>query len=141
MTACHFRASQCYTLCSRAVCTAEFPSAPNLTAAAAAQSLEWAPVTLQSLSISSVGISQDDSTATALLNLTLSAELGVSGSIADVAVAGSTSHRRSLLATDGSELLSVCAGSSCMQLCVLTCGSTHICRVVMTAVFIFDKEV
>ncbi|KAL9589638.1 MAG: hypothetical protein Q9203_001561 [Teloschistes exilis] len=81
---------------------AEFPSPPNLTAAAAAQSLEWAPVTLRSLSISSVGISQDDSSATALLNLTLSAELGVSGSIADVAVAGSASHRRSLLTTDGS---------------------------------------
>ena len=84
------------------VCVVDFPSAPNLTAAAAAQHLVWAPVTVQSLSVKSYTVTQNASSATALLNMTVTAELGVSGGIKDVATAGSSSRRRSLLSSSPS---------------------------------------
>ena len=92
----------CDTSCSvdtSFLCAADFLSAPNLTAAAAAQNLEWAPVSVKSLAVDSYSLTQSASSATALLNLTVSAELGVSGSLSDVATAGSSSGRRSLLSS------------------------------------------
>lgn len=81
---------------------AEFPSAPNLTAAAAAQNLPWAPVSVQSLSVLNHSLSHNAATQSAVLTLNMSAQLGVSGSIADV-VSGYTSSRRRLLAANASE--------------------------------------
>ena len=83
---------------------AEFSSAPNLTAAAAAQNLDWAPVSVQSVSVVSYSLTQNASSATALLTLTVGAVLGVSGSIADVAAADGSSRRRSLLSTSTGKL-------------------------------------
>lgn len=91
------------------VCAADFPSAPNLTAAAAAQNLEWAPVTVQDLSLESYSLSQDASSSTILLSMTATAKLGVAGSITDVATPGSSSGRRSLLSSGTSGYQHVCA--------------------------------
>ena len=88
-------------------CATDFPSAPNLTAAAAAQSLDWAPVSVQSLSILNHTLTQNSSSGSALLSLTVSAELGVSGSISDVVTAISSSRRRKLLASSTSEWFNV----------------------------------
>ena len=87
---------------------AGFPSAPNLTAAAAAQGLDWAPVSVQSLAVVSYGLTQSAGSATALLNLTVNADLGVSGSLSDVATAGSSSRKRSLLSVTSSKQLWYC---------------------------------
>lgn len=83
---------------------AEFVSAPNLTAAAAAQNLTWAPVSLASASVDNYTLAMTASDS-ALLTLTLSAELGVSGDITDVAPAASASGRRRLLQSSSSESL------------------------------------
>ena len=85
------------------ICPAEFPSAPNLTAAAAAQHLDWAPVTVQSLSVVSYSLTQNASDNTALLNMSVTAELGVSGSMSDVVANASSSGRRRLLSASSSE--------------------------------------
>ena len=90
---------------------AEFASAPNLTAAAAAQNLAWAPISLQSLSLLSYSLVYNASSASALLMLSLSAELGVSGSLTDVISGYSTARRRSLLATNTSEHSTFSSGS------------------------------
>ena len=84
---------------SSQLCTADFSSAPNLTAAAAAQSLDWEPVSVQSLSVISYSLTQNSSSASALLNLTVSAKLGVSGSITDLTTSIGGSRRRILLST------------------------------------------
>ena len=75
--------------------SAEFVSAPNLTAAAAAQNLTWAPVSLASLTVNSYTLAMATSDS-ALLTLSLSAVLGVSGDISDVAPSAATSRRRLL---------------------------------------------
>jgi len=77
---------------------AEFTSAPNLTAAAAAQNLTWAPVSVSAVSVDSYDLAMNTSDS-ALLTLSLSANLGVSGDISDVAPAAGTSRRRHLLQT------------------------------------------
>lgn len=84
---------------------AEFVSAPNLTAAAAAQNLTWAPVSLPTVSVDNYTLVMTTSDS-ALLTLTLSAELGVSGDITDVAPAAS--GRRLLLQSSSSKCLSCC---------------------------------
>lgn len=103
------------------VCATDFPSAPNLTAAAAAQSLDWAPVSVQSLSVIYHTLTQNSSSGTALLSLTLSAELGVSGSITDVVTAISSSRRRKLLASSTSEY------PNALQQQLLLSGSAQCC--------------
>lgn len=60
-------------------------------------------MSLQSVSVLSYSLTLIPSSATALLNLTVSAELGVSGSISDVAPTASSSRRRSLLSTTTSK--------------------------------------
>ncbi len=82
---------------------AEFSSAPNLTAAAAAQNLTWAPVALSSVTVDSYTLAMNTSDS-ALLTLSLSADLGVSGDITDVAPDATTSRRRRLLQTSSSGL-------------------------------------
>ena len=82
---------------------ADFASAPNLTAAAAAQNLAWAPVSVQSPSLLSYSLSYNATAASAVLSLAMTAELGVSGSITDVVPAYTSSSRRSLLAASPSE--------------------------------------
>ncbi|DBA96111.1 TPA: hypothetical protein ACH3X1_001605 [Trebouxia sp. C0004] len=78
----------------------EFSSAPNLTAAAAAQNLTWAPVSLSLVTVDSYSLAMATSDS-ALLILSLTAELGVSGDITDVAdVTGS--RKRRLLQTSAS---------------------------------------
>ncbi len=77
---------------------AEFSSAPNLTAAAAAQNLTWAPVSVSAVTVDSYDLAMNTSDS-ALLTLSLSACLGVSGDISDVAPDASTSRRRRLLQT------------------------------------------
>lgn len=77
---------------------AEFSSAPNLTAAAAAQNLTWAPVSVSAVTVDSYDLAMNTSDS-ALLTLSLSASLGVSGDISDVAPDASTSRRRRLLQT------------------------------------------
>ena len=95
---------------------AEFPSAPNLTAAAAAQGLEWAPVSVTSLSVVSYSLTQNTTSATALLSLNVSAEVGVSGSITDVATGVASSRRRTLLSTStGDHCLSVAVSAVTRQ--------------------------
>jgi len=87
---------------------AEFVSAPNLTAAAAAQNLTWAPVSLPTVSVDNYTLTMITSDS-ALLTLTLSAELGVSRDITDVAPAAVTaSGRRRLLQSSSSKCLSCC---------------------------------
>ena len=76
-----------------------------MTAAAAAQQLEWAPVTMHNLSLLSYSLHQHATSASALLIMTVTAKLGVSGSITDVATAGSSSHRRTLLSSSPSTSL------------------------------------
>ena len=80
---------------------AEFVSAPNLTAAAVAQNLTWAPVSLTSVTVESYTLAMDTSDS-ASLTLSVSADLGVSGDIADVVTNTSSSQRRSLLQTSAS---------------------------------------
>ena len=80
---------------------AEFVSAPNLTAAAVAQNLTWAPVSLTSVAVKSYTLAMDTSDS-ASLTLSVSADLGVSGDIADVVTNISSSRRRSLLQTSAS---------------------------------------
>ena len=82
---------------------AEFPSAPNLTAAAAAQNLPWVPVSVHSLSVLNHSLSHNAAAHSAVLTLNVSAQLGVSGSITDVASGYTSSRRRSLLAANASE--------------------------------------
>ena len=106
------------------LCGADFPSALNLTAAAAAQNLEWAPVSVKSLVVDSYSLSQGASLASALLNLTVSAELGVSGSLSDVSTAGSSSGRRSLLASTMSKLLKQ---RQQLQCCTHSTDTNHTC--------------
>ncbi len=77
---------------------AEFTSAPNLTAAAAAQNLAWAPVTAETVTGARYDLTMNTSDS-ALLTLSLSASLGVSGDISDVAPAAGSSRRRHLLQT------------------------------------------
>ena len=77
---------------------AEFASAPNLTAAAAAQNLTWAPVSVSAVTVDSYDVAMNTSDS-ALLTLSLSASLGVSGDISDVAPDAGTSRRRRLLQT------------------------------------------
>ena len=98
----------CCCCCWSDVCAADFPSAPNLTAAAAAQKLEWAPVTVQDLSSVSYSLSQDAGSTTTLLNMTVTAKLGVAGSITDVTTPGTSSGRRSLLSSSTSVYQHVC---------------------------------
>ena len=80
---------------------AEFVSAPNLTAAAVAQNLTWAPVSLTSVTVESYTLAMDTS-GSASLTLSVSADLGVSGDIADVVANISSSQRRSLLQNSAS---------------------------------------
>ena len=56
-------------------------------------------MSVQSVSILNYSLTQDATSAAALLNLTVTAELGISGSITDVAASDSGSRRRSLLST------------------------------------------
>ncbi len=77
---------------------AEFTSAPNLTAEAAAQNLTWAPVSVSAVTVDSYDLAMNTSDS-ALLTLSLSASLGVSGDISDIAPDASTSRRRRLLQT------------------------------------------
>ena len=96
----HTTINNCCCCCWwRDVCAADFPSAPDLTLAAAAQNLEWVPVTVQNLSLDSYSLSQDAGSTTVLLNMTVTAKLGVAGSITDVAIPGTSSGRRSLLSS------------------------------------------
>lgn len=74
---------------------ADFVTAPNLTAAAAAQNLTWAPVSVTAVTVSSYSLVMLTSSS-ALLTLTLEATLGVSGDILSVAPDTSTSGRRRL---------------------------------------------
>lgn len=83
----------------RSVSVADFPSAPNLTAAAAAQNLEWAPISVHDLSVMSYSLRQHAASAAARLTMTVTATLGVAGSITDVATASSSSRRRTLQAS------------------------------------------
>ena len=76
--------------------TADFVSAPNLTAAAAAQNLTWAPVSVTAVAVSSYSLVMPTSSS-ALLTITLTADLGVSGDILSVAPDASTSGRRRLV--------------------------------------------
>ena len=92
---------------------AEFTSAPNLTAAAAAQNLTWAPVSVSAVTVESYDLAMNTSDS-ALLTLSLSASLGVSGEISDVAPDASTSRRRRLLQT----------ASGMFAFCVVS-GSEH----------------
>lgn len=62
---------------------AGFVSAPNLTAAAAAQNLTWAPVSVTSVNVVFNTVAMD--TDSAVIALYLTADLGVSGDITDVA--------------------------------------------------------
>lgn len=80
------------------VCAADFPSAPNLTAAAAAQNLEWAPISVQDLAVMSYSL-HNAASAAPRLTMTVTATLGVAGSITDVATATSSSGRRTLLSS------------------------------------------
>ena len=109
----------CCCCCWRDVCAAEFPSAPNLTAAAAAQNLEWAPVTVQNLSLVSYSLSQGASSTTTLLNMTVTAKLGVAGSITDVATPGSSSGRRFLLSSGTSGYQQGCPLHGCIHVAAL----------------------
>ncbi|KAL0020782.1 hypothetical protein WJX79_001465 [Trebouxia sp. C0005] len=87
----------------------EFASAPNFTAAAAAQNLTWAPVSLSSVTVDSYTLAMATSDS-ALLTLSLTAKLGVSGDITDVAdVTGS--RKRRLLQTSARLL----ANLTCIQ--------------------------
>ena len=83
-----------------------------MTAAAAAQGLDWAPISVHSLAVVSYSLSQNSSSATALLDLTVSAEVGVSGSLSDVATTSSSSSRRRLLSTSSKQICSkVCTAT------------------------------
>ena len=93
---------------------AEFASAPNLTAAAAAQNLTWAPVSLTSLTVDSYTLAMNTSDS-ALLTLSLNADLGVSGDLADVATSTSSSRRRSLLQTSTSMPTASCLAADLME--------------------------
>lgn len=130
-------------------CAAEFPGAPNLTAAAVAQGLNWAPVSLQSVYVDSYTLSQISTSTTAVLNLSVNAELGVSGSLADVTEDVSGSRRRSLLATSTSKDLtcnhSLVASVTCLtrlEICclvvahmlVFAVGNFHIASPIIMAV-------
>lgn len=81
--------------------SADFASAPNLTAAAAAQNLTWAPVSLAFVTVDSYTLVMITSNS-ALLTLSLSAELGVSGDITDVAPSGAASGSRRRLHSSSS---------------------------------------
>ncbi|DBA80580.1 TPA: hypothetical protein ACH3X1_007841 [Trebouxia sp. C0004] len=76
----------------------EYTSAPNLTAAAAAQNLTWAPISVSAITVDSYDLAMSTSDS-ALLTLSLSANLGVSGNISDVAPDTGISRRRHLLQT------------------------------------------
>ena len=65
-------------------------------------------MTLHNLSLLSYSLSQDASSTTTLLNMTVTAKLGVAGSITDVATPGSSSGRRSLLSSPTSVYQQVC---------------------------------
>ena len=94
--------------------TVEFASAPNFTAAAAAQNLTWAPVSLSSVMVNSYTLAMATSDS-ALLTLSLTAELGVSGDIADVAdVTGS--RKRRLLQTSAGVFKQACCYACCCAL-------------------------
>ena len=82
---------------------AAFVSAPNLTAAAAAQNLSWAPVSVTSVEVVEDTVAMSSAT-TAVVTLYLTAELGVSGSIQAVApdAVDSSSERRRRSLLDGS---------------------------------------
>ena len=86
---------------------AEFASAPDLTAAAAAQNLTWAPVALAAVAVDSYTLVMNTSDS-AVFTLSLAADLGVSGDISDVAPDASTSRRRKLLQTSSSRLHVLC---------------------------------
>jgi len=90
----------------------DFASAPNFTAAAAAaQNLTWAPVSLSSVTVDSYPLAMATSDS-ALLTLSLTAELGVSGDIADVAdVTGS--RKRRLLQSSASVSKQACYACCC----------------------------
>ena len=81
------------------VCAADFPSAPDLTAAAAAQNLEWAPILVQDASVVSYNLRYNAAAAAARLTMTVTATVGVAGSITDLAAASSSSGRRTLLSS------------------------------------------
>ncbi|KAL0024407.1 hypothetical protein WJX79_011128 [Trebouxia sp. C0005] len=76
----------------------EFASAPNLTAAAAAQNLTWAPISVSAVTVDGYNLAMNTSDS-ASLTLSLRANLGVSGDISDVAPDAGTSRRRHLLQT------------------------------------------
>ena len=83
--------------------TADFVSAPNLAAAAAAQNLTWAPVSVTAVTVSSYSLVMPTSSS-ALLTLTLDTALGVSGDILSVAPDASTSGRRRLVQSSSGKL-------------------------------------
>lgn len=85
--------------CWHCLASADFVSAPNLTAAAAAQNLTWAPVSVEDVAVDSYAV--DMVSGSALLTLSLTAELGVSGSIDDVIDASSSRRRRLQQTTAG----------------------------------------
>ena len=77
------------------ILTAGFVSAPNLTAAAAAQNLTWAPVSVTGVTVTTYTLVLP-TLSSALVTLTLAAELGISGDISSVAPSASISGRRRL---------------------------------------------
>ena len=81
-----------------------FPSAPNLTAAAAAQNLTWAPVAVTSVEVITYTVVMT-SADSAMTTLYLTAVLAVSGDITKVAPdADVQSNSRRLLADSAGEL-------------------------------------
>lgn len=94
---------------------AGFVSAPDLIAAAAAQNLTWAPVSVTAVTVSSYTLVMPTSSS-ALLTLTLTASLGVSGNISSVAPTAGPSGRRRLAqsSSSGEPMLPVVESSACV---------------------------
>lgn len=94
---------------------AGFVSAPDLTAAAAAQNLTWAPVSMTAVTVSSYNLVMPTSSS-ALLTFTLEANLGVSGNISTVAPTASASGRRRLAqsSSSGKPMLLMVKSSTCL---------------------------